>query len=88
MNYGNLDGDLDGATNQVTVQDSKQDERLKSLLEFCEIARTRDEMQRHLGITNRGYFRSNILKPLLVSGQLVMTIPDKPNSRNQQYVRT
>ncbi|MDR0380892.1 MAG: AAA family ATPase, partial [Oscillospiraceae bacterium] len=83
MNYG----DLDGATNQVTVQDNNQDERLRSLLEFCAIARTRDEMQHHLGITNRGYFRTNILKPLLESGRLVMTVPDKPNSRNQKYVR-
>jgi ATP-dependent DNA helicase RecG len=83
MNYG----DLDGATNQVTVQDNDQDARLESLLEFCAGPRTREEMQRHLGITNRGYFRTNILKRLLNSGQLAMTIPDKPNSRNQKYVR-
>jgi ATP-dependent DNA helicase RecG len=47
----------------------------------------RDEMQHHLGITNGGYFRTNILKPLLEFGQLAMTIPDKPNSLNQKYVR-
>ncbi|MDR1205962.1 MAG: AAA family ATPase [Peptococcaceae bacterium] len=82
MNYGDLDG-----ANQVTIQDNNQDERIKSLIEFCGVARTRDEMQCHLGITNRGYFRANILKLLLESGQLKMTIPDKPNSRNQKYVR-
>jgi hypothetical protein len=32
-------------------------------------------MQHHLGITNGGYFRTNILKPLLEFGQLAMTIP-------------
>ncbi|MDR1019790.1 MAG: hypothetical protein LBL73_03445 [Synergistaceae bacterium] len=84
MNYGNLDG----AANQVTVQDSDQDTRLESLLEFCAVPRTREKMQQYLGITNRGYFRTNIIKPLLASGKLLMTIPDKPNSRNQRYVRT
>jgi ATP-dependent DNA helicase RecG len=44
-------------------------------------------MQFHIVITNREYFRKNILKPLLESGQLQMTIPDKPNSRNQKYVK-
>jgi ATP-dependent DNA helicase RecG len=82
MNY-NLHGDLDGATVQVTMQDN----RIASLLEFCAQPRTREEMQQYLEMANRDYFRKSILKPLLGSGQLVMTIPDKPNSRNQKYVR-
>jgi ATP-dependent DNA helicase RecG len=83
MNYGNLDG----ATNQVTVQDNNQDARIESLIDFCSIPRTREEMQQYLGVTNRGYFRTKIIRPLLESGQLVMTIPDKPNSRNQKYIK-
>jgi hypothetical protein len=71
---------------QVRTQD-KQDERQKSLLGFCFIPRTREEMQQHYGIATREYFRKKVLKPLLESGQLKMTIPDKPNSRNQKYVR-
>ena len=39
------------------------------------------------GLSDREYFRKGILKPLLESGQLRMTIPDKPNSKNQRYVR-
>jgi ATP-dependent DNA helicase RecG len=84
MNYVDSHGDLDGATMQVTMQD----ERITSLLEYCNAPRTREEMQQHLGMANRDYFRKSILKPLLESGQLRMTIPDKPNSRNQKYVRT
>ena len=84
----NLNFDLDGATNQVTVQDSNQNKRIESLVEFCTVPRTRDEMQQYIGITNRGHFRTSILKPLLDSGELLMTLPDKPNSRNQKYIRS
>jgi ATP-dependent DNA helicase RecG len=80
MNY-NLVGNLVG-THQVTHQ-----ERIEALIEFCSKPRTRDEMQLFLGLSDRGHFRKSILNPLLESGQLVMTIPDKPNSRNQKYVK-
>lgn len=81
MNYGNLVGDLEG-----THQDTHQD-RIESLLEFCATPKTRDEMQQFVGLVDRGHFRKTILNPLLESGQLKMTIPNKPNSRNQKYVR-
>jgi ATP-dependent DNA helicase RecG len=84
MNY-DLRTDLRSASTQVSTQD-EQDGRLTSLLEFCAVPRTREEMQRYYGIATREYFRKNILKPLLDSGKLTMTIPDKPNSRNQRYV--
>ncbi|MDR0854076.1 MAG: putative DNA binding domain-containing protein [Clostridiales Family XIII bacterium] len=88
MNYDSamsrdLHGDLDGVTMQVTMQD----ERMASLLEYCSVPRTREEMQQHVDMANRDHFRKSILKPLLESGKLKMTIPDKPNSSNQKYVR-
>lgn len=73
-----------------TVQDSVQvvqDERIVVLLEFCSIARSRQEMQEFIGISSREHFRKRILKPLLEAGQITMTMPDKPNSRNQKYIR-
>jgi ATP-dependent DNA helicase RecG len=72
---------------QVSTQDTTQDERLPLLLDYCSVPRSRDEMQRQYGVATREYFRKNVLKPLLESGQLKMTIPEKPNSRNQRYVR-
>jgi Fic family protein len=78
-------------TEQVTAQDTRriteQDNREEKILEFCITPKTRDEIQAFVGIAHREHFRANILKPLLVSGKLTMTIPDKPNSRNQKYVR-
>jgi ATP-dependent DNA helicase RecG len=38
-----------------------------------------------VGQTNRTRFRSQELKPLLESGWLAMTIPDKPTSSKQKY---
>lgn len=71
-----------------TAQVTAQDGRMKMLIDFCSIPRTRDEMQAHIGIDHREYFRKTFLKPLLKSGKLQMTIPDKPNSRNQKYIAT
>lgn len=78
---------LSGDLRTCTTQDGTQDKRLSMLLEYSTVPRSRDEMQRHYGISTREYFRKNVLKPLLESGQLKMTIPDKPNSRNQRYVK-
>ena len=85
MNYY-LDGTTNQVTNQVTNQDNYHIERIEALLDYCFTERTREEIQQYLGINNRGYFRESILKPLLNDGKLQMTIPDKPNSRNQKYV--
>jgi hypothetical protein len=46
---------------------------------------TRDELQRVIGITNNKYFRLKYLKPALEAGYIEMTIPTKPNSKNQKY---
>jgi len=82
MNY-----DLVGVTHQDAHQVTTQDSRIASILEFCSVPRTRDELQIFADLTDRGHFRAKILRPLLNSGKLQMTIPDKPNSRNQKYVR-
>jgi ATP-dependent DNA helicase RecG len=81
MNYDDLVADLVG-----NEQDDIQ-ERIDALLDFCSAPKSRDEMQLFLGLADRGHFRKTILNPLLESRRIKMTIPDKPNSRNQKYVR-
>ncbi|MCL2079669.1 MAG: putative DNA binding domain-containing protein [Oscillospiraceae bacterium] len=75
-----------GTTTHDGTQDSTHD-KINKVLEFCSTPRTREEMQQFVGIATREYFRKAILKPLLDSGQLIMTLPDKPKSRHQKYVR-
>ena len=36
-------------------------------------------------IKNRDYFRTDYLNPAIDNGYVELTIPDKPNSRNQKY---
>ncbi|MDR1206657.1 MAG: putative DNA binding domain-containing protein [Peptococcaceae bacterium] len=64
-----------------------QEDRAAKLLGYCNMPRTRREMQEFIGITSREHFNKTVLCPLLESGKLQMTVPDKPNSRNQKYVR-
>ncbi|MDD3217545.1 MAG: Fic family protein [Lachnospiraceae bacterium] len=40
-----------------------------------------------LGLKSRETFRKNYLNPALELGLIVRTIPDKPNSKNQKYVK-
>lgn len=74
-------------TMQVNMQVTMQDLKKIQLLKFCEEPKTRVEMQSFLELKNRENFRKNYLIPLIESGELVLTIPDKPNSKNQKYYR-
>jgi ATP-dependent DNA helicase RecG len=63
----------------------RQDERMRMLLEYCQKARTRDEIQTFLNLKNRDYVRNFIIKPLLENGLLFLTNPENPNDPRQQY---
>lgn len=65
-----------------------QDDKVAVILDFCSIPRSRKEIQAYLSLTGRNNFNDKYLKPLLASGKLKMTIPDKPNSRLQKYVKS
>ena len=58
------------------------------VLSFCSIPKSRKEIHNKLGIKNRKYIQSEILKPLQEFELLVLTIPNKPNSPNQKYITT
>jgi ATP-dependent DNA helicase RecG len=72
---------------KATDQDTDQDERIENLLDFCISPRSRVEIQEFIGISSKTHFKKSLLLPLLESGQLKMTIPEKPSSKNQKYVK-
>lgn len=70
------------ATTQVTMQVATQ---VKQLLSVMTAAHSRQELQTLLGLANREHFRKTYLLPALAAGVIEATLPDKPNSRLQQY---
>ena len=69
---------------QVKEQDKEQ-VTIQDLIQFCTIPRSRKEMQEFMGLVGRRNFSEKYIKPLLIAGKIEMTVPDKPNSRNQKY---
>lgn len=58
------------------------------VLTFCSEPRTRIEIHSKLGMKNRKYVQSQILKPLLEQNLIALTNPEKPNSPKQKYIIT
>lgn len=56
-----------------------------SILDYCEIPRTRSEIVNFVGKSNN-YVMSTLVKPLVEEGKLKMTIPNKPKSVYQKFV--
>ena len=57
-----------------------------SIIEFCSIPRTRSEIVAFVG-KSKNYVISKILSPLVDEGKLQLTIPDKPKSPYQKFVK-
>mgnify|MGYP002629122005 CR=1 FL=1 len=69
-----------------TMPVTMQADQVKKVLELCKTPRSRKEIQEHLGLKNKDYFRKAILNPLIENKKLEPTIPQKPNSPKQKYI--
>lgn len=64
----------------------KQGNMQDDILSFCDTPRTRAELIEFTGMS-RYYTMSAIVQPLVDTGKLKLTIPDKPKSPKQKFVR-
>ncbi len=55
------------------------------LLAFCRTPRSRMEIAEYLGIKTVFYVMQHYVRPLLNSGKLAMSLPDRPSSKKQRY---
>ena len=56
------------------------------ITKFCATPKSRQEIAEMLGLKTVFYVTQRYITPLIDKGVLIMTIPDKPRSRNQKYV--
>lgn len=65
----------------------KQQGNMKEdIIAFCEMPRTRAELIEFTGMS-RYYTMSAIVQPLIEEGKIKLTIPEKPKSSKQKYVK-
>ena len=84
-----IDKVLDELLEQVKSVDVDYSAYIKKLVDVmkCDISYTSKELMEILDLKSRSSFRENYLLPAIKSGFIEMTLPDKPNSRNQRYIR-
>jgi len=73
---------------RITLLKTKRKITEADLLDFCREPRSRDEIAGFLEMLSVYHAVRKYIKPLLESGKLVMTLPDKPQSSNQRYIAT
>ena len=84
-----IDKILDDVSVQISEENEKLSESIKRLLEIMEyeIPYTSKALMEKLGLKSREGFRRNYLHPAIELKLIRMTLPDKPNSRNQRYIK-
>ena len=70
----------------ITIADSLNISQ--KILLFCSKPRSREELANYLGIDSPYYMVTRYIKPLIEKGQIQMSLPHKPKSKNQQYFTT
>ena len=66
------------------IQD-KEVSFVQRIIDYCNIARSREELANKFGFGAPTYFIKTYITPLVDEGKIKMTIPDKPKSKFQKY---
>jgi len=82
-----LDNDISEVRDYVReLIGTKSGTKLLTIIDLLgTIAKSRVELLEGIGLYNKTGNFNNYIKPLIKSGIIELTIPDKPNSQNQKY---
>ena len=84
-----IDSTLDDLMNESERESRNISIQVNKLLDVMEkdIPLTANEIMARLGIKSKETLRGSYLNPAIKNGLIKMTIPDKPNSKNQRYFK-
>ena len=84
-----IDRILEDIANRIDEESGAFTEYIKKLLSVMEydVPYTSAALMEKMGLKSREGFRRNYLRPAVELNLVRMTIPDKPNSRNQSYIK-
>ncbi len=84
-----IDACLDDITEQTLNCEDTQTEYVKHLLNVMEydVPYTANDILKLLKLNSKETLRKNYLNPAIKNGLVIMTIPDKPSSKNQRYIK-
>ena len=84
-----IDRILDDISIQIREKNAYLPESVQKLMEIMEydVPYASSDLMEKLGLKAREGFRRNYLHPAIEMNLIRMTIPDKPNSRNQRYIK-
>ena len=84
-----IDESVDEVSDSLKQESKNISEQVNKLLEIMDydIPLSANEIMRRLGIKSKETLRANYLDPAIENGLVKMTIPNKPSSKNQKYVK-
>lgn len=84
-----IDQVLDSLIENMSQEIKNISDQVNRLLDVMEvdIPLTANEIMKRLGIKSKETLRKTYLDPAIENGLVRMTIPDKPNSKNQRYIK-
>lgn len=84
-----IDKVLDEIAGQLTDGSEYMTEYLKRMLDVMEydVPYTATAIMELLGLKSKETFRKNYMNPAIKNNLVKMTLPDKPNSKNQRYIK-
>ena len=84
-----IDSVLEEISTQINEDSEQLSDCVRKLLDVMEydVAYISNQLMEKLELKSREGFRRNYLKHELELNLVCMTIPDKPNSKNQRYIK-